>query len=166
MSYLIIAGYVWEILGRGVFCTLPPPSLSGAEKTHPQNRVRFNIEINPSKSLSTKLTNLNGFYKFNVYLKSTDLPSPWISKAQKRYKINLNHGDLHRFKRISSNFDEEIPLIQEKFMIADYPLSFISSVINKFRNGKYHGDEILIIPYLVWNYKTFYIHWNNLLWAQ
>ena len=52
----------------------------------------------------------------------------------------------------------KIPLIQEKFMIVDYPLSFISSVINKFQNGKDHGDEILINPYFVWNYKTFYIH--------
>ena len=49
-------------------------------------------------------------------------------------------------KRISSNFDEEILLIKEKFMKADYPLRFINSVINKFRKGKECEDESFIIP--------------------
>ena len=36
----------------------------------------------------------------------------------------------------ASNFDEEIPLIKEKFKNADYPLRFISSVINEFQKVK------------------------------
>ena len=36
------------------------------------------------------------------------------SKTPKRYKRNTINGDLHRSKRISSNFDEEIPLIKKK----------------------------------------------------
>ena len=55
-------------------------------------------------------------------------------------------GNLHRSKRISSNFDKEIPLIKEKFMKADYPLRFINSVVNKFQKGKKCGDESFIIP--------------------
>ena len=78
--------------------------------------------------------------KFNIYWKNTKLPSPWTSKTPKRYKQNTINGDLHRSKRISSNFDEEIPLIKEKFMKADYPLRFINSVVNEFQKGKEYGD--------------------------
>ena len=49
-------------------------------------------------------------------------------------------------KRISSNFDEEIPLIKEKFMKADYPLRFINSVVNEFQKDKECGDESFINP--------------------
>ena len=96
--------------------------------------------------MDTKLTNIDGAYKFNFYQKNTKLPSPWTSKTPKRYKRNTVSGDLHRSKRISSNFDEEIPLIKEKFMKADYPLRFINSVVNEFQKGKECGDESCIIP--------------------
>ena len=52
----------------------------------------------------------------------------------------------NRSKRISQNFDEEIPLIKEKFLKADYPLRFINSVVNEFQKGKECGDESFIIP--------------------
>ena len=69
-------------------------------------------------------------------------------------------SDLHRSKRIPSNFDEEISLIKEKFKKADYPLRFINSVINKFQKGKDHEDESFKTPLdrFVWNYQTFHIH--------
>ena len=96
--------------------------------------------------MDDKLTDINGAYKFNVYQKNTKPPSPWTSKTTKRYKRNTINGDLHCSKRISSNFDEEIPLIKEKFMKADYPLRFINSVVNEFQKGKECGDESFIIP--------------------
>ena len=40
---------------------------------HPN--IKLTIEVNPSKFLDTKLTNINGAYKFNVYRKNTKLPS-------------------------------------------------------------------------------------------
>ena len=46
---------------------------------HPN--IKLTIEVNPSKFLDTKLTNINGTYKFNVYWKNTKLPSPWTSKT-------------------------------------------------------------------------------------
>ena len=97
---------------------------------HPN--IKLTIEVNPRKFLDTKLTNINGTYKFNVYRKNTKLPSPWTSKTPKHYKRNTINGDLHRSKRISSNFDGEIPLIKEKFMKVDYLLCFINSVVNNF----------------------------------
>ena len=94
------------------------------------NHPNIKLEVNPSKVLGTKLTNISGPYEFNVYRKNTKLPSPWTSKTPKSYKRNAINGDLHRSKRISSNFDKEIPLIKGKFIKADYPFRFINSVIN------------------------------------
>ena len=78
---------------------------------HPN--INLTTKVNPSKFLDTKLTNINGAYKFDVYWKNTTLPSPWTSKTTKRYKQNTINGDLHCSKRISSKFEEEIPLIKE-----------------------------------------------------
>ena len=78
---------------------------------HP--KINLTIEINPTKFLDTKITNIIGTNKFNVYRKNTKLPSPWTSKTLKRYKRNTINRDLHHSKKISSNFDEEIPLIKK-----------------------------------------------------
>ena len=108
--------------------------------------IKLTIQVNPSNFLDTKLANINDTYKFNVYRKNIKLLPPWTSKTPKRYKRNTVNGNLHRSKRISSNFDKEIPLIKEIFMKADYPLRFINSVVNKFQKGKKCGDENFIIP--------------------
>ena len=96
---------------------------------HPN--VKLTIEVNPSMFVDTKLSNINGTYKFNIYRKNRKLPYLWTSKTPKHYKRNTINGDLHCSKRISSKFEEEIPLIKEKFMEADYPLRFINSVVNE-----------------------------------
>ena len=44
---------------------------------HPN--IKLTIEVNSSKLLDTKLTNINGTSKFNVYQKKTKLPSTWAS---------------------------------------------------------------------------------------
>ena len=132
---------------------------------HPN--IKLTIEVNPIKFLDTKLTNINCTYKFNVYRKNTKLPSPWTSKTPKRYKWNTINGDLHCSKRISSNFDEEIPLIKEKFMKADYLLRFINNLVNEFQKDKECGDEIFIIPTSLFEIKkTSHICWNTLLWTE
>ena len=41
---------------------------------HPN--IKLTIELNLRKFLNTKLKNINGAYKFNVYRKNTKLPSP------------------------------------------------------------------------------------------
>ena len=71
---------------------------------HPN--IKLTIEVNPSNFLDTKLTNINGTYKFNVYRKSTKLPSLWTCKTPKHYEQNTVNGNLHCSKRISSNFVE------------------------------------------------------------
>ena len=46
------------------------------------------------------------------------------------------NADLHRSKRISTNFDKEIYQIKKKFLAGDYPQEFVESVIRKFENDK------------------------------
>ena len=120
---------------------------------HPN--IKLTIEVNPSKFLDTKLTNINGTYKFNVYRKNTKLPSPWTSKTPKRYKRNTINGDLHHSKRISWNFNEEVPLIKEMFKKTNYILCFNNSVVNEFQKGKECRDESFIIPTSLFELQNF-----------
>ena len=57
------------------------------------------------------------------------------------------------------NMGEEIPLIKEKFVKADYPLRFIKSVVNELK--KINNVEMKF--HLFEFYKTFHIHGNTLL---
>ena len=66
---------------------------------HPN--IKLITKVNPSKFLDTKLTNINGDYKFNLYGKNTKLSSLWTSKTSKHYEQNTINGDLHCSKRIS-----------------------------------------------------------------
>ena len=66
----------------------------------------------------------------STFIGKTKLTLPWTSKTPKRYKLNTINVDLHRSKRISSKFDEEIPLIKEKFLKAHYTLMSFKRVKN------------------------------------
>ena len=56
----------------------------------------------------------------------------WSSKVPKRYKRNAILGDLHRAKRISSDFCKEKLEIKKKFDAAGFPFRFVDSVIRDF----------------------------------
>ena len=102
------------------------------------------IDVNSGKFLETKLISISGAYKFNVYRKNTNLPSPCISKTPKCYKRNTINGNLlDRSKSITPNFDEEISLIKEKVMKTDYPWRFMNSVANDFQKCKECGNKFL-----------------------
>ena len=110
--------------------------------------------------MDTKIININGAFKFNVYEKNTKLPSPWTPKTPKRNKRKTIDGDLHFPKRVLSNFDKEIFLLKDKFMKADYPLHFINSVVNKFQICEVCGDESFVIPPTIPD-KIFGAKWSN-----
>ena len=59
-----------------------------------------------------------------------------------RYKKNAIHSELHRAKKISSNFQSEIARIEAKFLNAGFPQKVIESTTNNFNNV----DEELMIP--------------------
>ena len=59
-----------------------------------------------------------------------------------RYRKNAINGELHRAKKISSNFQSEIARIKAKFLKAGFPHKVIENTINNFNNV----DEELMIP--------------------
>ena len=52
--------------------------------------------------------------------------------------------DLHHAFRIASDFDAEVQTITQKYLEVGYPIGFIKSVINGFKNSK--EEEQLVIP--------------------
>ena len=72
---------------------------------------------------------------------------PWSSNIPKRYNRNAINGDLHRAKRIATDFDNEIVQIKQKFLAANFPSRFINSVCNDFLNkDNNHENNDFIIP--------------------
>ena len=81
-----------------------------------------------------------------VNKKETKLPSHWSSKIPKRYKRNVIIGDLHRAKRISTNFPAEVEYIKDKYIRAGYPLRFVHAVVNNFNQSQNELEDFYIIP--------------------
>ena len=124
-------------------------SLFKALNSYHEN-IKLTIEINPIKFLDTHLHNKDGTYVTKVYRKEAKIPAHWSSQIPKRYKRNSIKVDLHRAKKISANFKEEIKFIRNKFIKIDFPLPFINSVIKDFNNQQkivqQNNKEELIFP--------------------
>ena len=60
----------------------------------------------------------------------------WLSRVLKRYRQIAVTGDLHKSRKISSNFEMEIKVIKYKFQNADYLPKFLNSIINQFLTRK------------------------------
>ena len=63
-------------------------------------------------------------------------PFHWASAVPKHSKKNVIVGDLHRIKNLSSNFEEEVRILRNKYIKAGYPFCFIDSVIDGFNQEK------------------------------
>ena len=81
-----------------------------------------------------------------VKRKSTKLPIAWSPKLPKRYKHNAMVGDLHRSKRISMNFTDEL---------TDYLLRFVDSIIRNLYSTTDAEDPFIISPSLFDEHKRF-----------
>ena len=96
-----------------------------------------------------------------VYRKEAKILVHWSSQIPNRYKRNSIKVDLHRSKKISINFKEEIKFIRNKFIKADFPLPFINSVIKDFNNQKkivqQNSEEELIIPWYFFEVETMFL---------
>ena len=105
--------------------------------------------------MDTEIIEKKGVIETKVYTKSTKLPVPWSSSIPKRYKRNTRNTDLYRAKRIATNLYNELVIIKKKFLAADYPLRFITSVINTFIEKENKKEEEYLIPQnLFRNFKT------------
>ena len=120
--------------------------------------IKLTIELNPSKFLDTELICKEGNYSTKVHRKETKVPTHWSSSIPKRYKRNIITTDLHRAENIASNIEEEIKTIRKKFIKADYPVPFINSVINQYKDKikeKEIDDDYIIPPFLFKEEKPF-----------
>ena len=72
-----------------------------------------------------------------------------------RYKRNAIIGELHRAKKIASNFDIEIKRIVKKYTAAGFASRFALSVIDNLDSGK---DNLIIPQWLFEERKAFTIH--------
>ena len=106
------------------------------------------IEINPKMFLHTQVITKNRKKETSFYKKSTKLPVPRSSNIPKHYKRNAINADLHRSKRISTNFDKIVYRIKKKFLAADYPQKLVESFIRNFENDIVESieDDYIIPP--------------------
>ena len=96
--------------------------------------IHFTIENNPEKCLDTKISFSGTQVVTEVVSKENKLPVHWQSNFPKRYKRNIINGELHRAKKISTDFDKELVNIKENFKNAGYPYRFVNSMIACFMN--------------------------------
>ena len=112
--------------------------------------IKLTIEIHPIRFLHTHLHDKDGTYVTKLYRKEAKILPHWSLQVSKRYKRNSIKVDLHRAKKISTNFQEEIKFIRNKFIKIDFPLPFFNSVIKDFNNQQkivqQNNKEELIFP--------------------
>ena len=107
---------------------------------HP--KINLTVELSPEKFLDTRLLiNSIGAVETKVYRKPNKPPLHWFSKTPIRYKRNAIIGDLHRSKRISSYYHDEVELIRKKFLTAGFPSRFVNSIIDNFDNPQPFQDD-------------------------
>ena len=102
---------------------------------------KLTIEINSPKFLDTEIIILSNEVVTSVHKKVRKLPVLWEFKAPKQYKRNTLLGELHSARKISLNFQNEVKNIKEKFSKANFPLTFINSVVAQFNNNIYNIKE-------------------------
>ena len=91
--------------------------------------IKLTLEINPNKFLDTEIICTNQGIKTRVYNRAKKLPVHWSSKVLYKYKRNAITGELHRAKRIASNFDDETKKIRNKYTDAGYLKRVIENTI-------------------------------------
>ena len=89
-----------------------------------QPNIKFAIEQNPKKFLDTQIIKENNQIKTQVFVTKSMYPVHWSSKVPFQYIIN---GELHRAKKISSNFQSETARIKAKFSKAGFPHKVIEN---------------------------------------
>ena len=77
---------------------------------HPN--IKFTLEQNPKRFLDTQIIKENNRIKTQAFVKKSMYPVHWSSKVPFRYKKNAINGELHRAKKISSNFQSETTRIK------------------------------------------------------
>ena len=106
--------------------------------------------------MDTELAREKGGITMQVFSKTTKLSVHWSSKIPVRYKCNAI-GELHRAKRIPSDFNKELKRTWQKYRNAGSPLKFINKTISIFERGK---EEMIIPEWLFDERKTFSVRFT------
>ena len=106
--------------------------------------IKLTLETNPNKFLDTEIIRTNHGIKAQVYNKAKKLPVYLSLKVPFNYKRNAITGELHRAKRIASDFDEETKKIRGEYTAAGYQKHVTENTIENFNRKK---DEHLIPPW-------------------
>ena len=80
---------------------------------HPN--IKFTLVQNAKRFLNTQIIKENNGIKTQAFAKKFMSLVRWSSKVPFRYKKNAINGELHRAKKISSNFQSEIARIKASF---------------------------------------------------
>ena len=94
--------------------------------------INLTLVLNPKRFLHSNLELENAILITSVHRKETKLPTPSNSKIGIKYKLNVTTGDLHRSKRISTDFIKEKIIIKNSFKTADFSTKVIDSVMKRF----------------------------------
>ena len=73
--------------------------------------------------------NSEGVVATQIYQKENKKDVTCVSKIPKRYKQHIISGDLHKSRKMASNFDIEIRAIKAKYNKAGYWQQFMESAI-------------------------------------
>ena len=103
---------------------------------------KLTIEVNPVKFLGTKIIlNNEDVVATQIYRKENEKVVIWVFKIPKRYKRNTISGDLHRSRKIASNFEIKIRAIKAK---CNNSQRFIESVVRDFITLLDKNDSFII----------------------
>ena len=96
------------------------------------NFANFSFSGQNGKLIKIPIFFENNTIRTEVVSNEFKLPVHWSSKIPKRYKRNIINGELHRMREITSDFEEGLTKIREKYNKAGYPIRFVNSVISSF----------------------------------
>ena len=116
--------------------------------------AKLTLELDQTKYLDTEIIRSNGKIITQEYNKMKKLPVYWTSKISVRYRRNAIIGELHKAKKIASNFGMKIKRIVNKYTAARFPSRFHHSIIDNFDSGK---DNLFILQWLFDERKAFTI---------
>ena len=94
------------------------------------------MEENPIKFLDTKIIRKHNTISAQVLTGLTKLPVHWSSKFPINYKQNAITSELHRAKKIATDFYKELRRIKTKFLHAGYPVKFINDPFFQIQRRK------------------------------
>ena len=123
---------------------LEPDSLFEKLNSYHPN-IKLTIEKNPMNFLDTKIIRCGYEIETKVYNKPKKLPVDWNLKFPTKYKRKAITGELHRAKRIASDFNFEVKHLNKKFLLAGFLQNFIRYSMEYFNKDK---DDYVVREWL------------------